>query len=905
MARLNLKAIEERIKPLAGQDDYDREFIFDLMLAYGRSKGNITRLRNGSLNIAEDPEHEVAQKNIVYFRETTGDLLEELERLRVSPTVVKFATRFVIVTDYTEMIAYDLKTRENRTFPLREIDQHFTFFLPWAGMEKAQYTAESHADVKAAEKMGTLFDELASANPSIMKDPEQRHGLNVFFTRLLFCYFAEDTGIFGENQFTNAVGSHTLEDGSDTADFIRDMFAALDEADPTKKPSHLADFPYVNGRLFRADAHLTVPRFSPKAREMLIELGRQIWLDINPDIFGSMFQAVVAPGKRSNLGQHYTSVPNILKTIEPLFMDELKEEFDKAYDSTNKLDKLLNRIAHIKVFDPACGSGNFLVIAYKELRRLEHAILRRQSELGSNHALFNESRINIENFYGIEIDDFAVEVAVLSMWIAKHQMNREFKEQFGISIPLIPLKETGQIHAGNATRIDWNDVCPNNGTDEIYLIGNPPYVGSSMQTKDQKEDFTSVFNASKYPKKLDYIALWFIKGSDYITNSKAELAFVSTNSVVQGEQAGILWPPIFEQGISIHFAHLSFKWENNAKASAGVTVVVIGLSPNLKSDNFIFHDDIKHSASHINGYLTNAPDAFVARRSVPLTKQLPNMTYGSKPTDGGGLSLDTLEKESFLASWPESARFLKKYMGAQEFIKGLERYCFWITDEEYEEAKSIEGVSQRLRNVEQARLSSKKKATRDIATAPYKFEYCAYKPTNSIIVPSVSSERREYIPMGFLGPDTVISNLAFAIYDAEPWLFALLTSQMHMAWTGAVGGKMKTDYRYSNTIVYNNFPVPELSERQKQRLTELALRVLDVREYHCDKTLAQLYDPDLMPDNLRQAHREVDEYVDSLYSKRTYETDEDRLSDLFARYEEMIAAEEAAKPKKKTRKRKK
>ncbi|ACP31865.1 hypothetical protein cauri_0266 [Corynebacterium aurimucosum ATCC 700975] len=432
MARLSLKAIEERIKPLAGKDEYDREFIFDLMLAYGRSKGNITRLRNGSLNIADDPAHEVAQKNVIYFRETTGDLLEELERLRVSPTVVKFATRFVIVSDYTKMIAYDLKTTENRAFPLRDIDQHFTFFLPWAGMEKAQYTAESHADVKAAEKMGQLFDELASANPGLMEDTEQRHGLNVFFTRLLFCYFAEDTGIFGENQFTNAVGSHTLEDGSDTADFIRDLFAALDEADPKKKPGHLADFPYVNGRLFRADAHLTVPRFSPKAREMLIGLGRQIWLNINPDIFGSMFQAVVAPGKRSNLGQHYTSVPNILKTIEPLFMDELKEEFDKAYDSTKKLDKLLDRIARIRVFDPACGSGNFLVIAYKELRRLEHAILQRQSELGSNHALFNESRINIENFYGIEIDDFAVEVAILSMWIAKHQMNREFQEQFGI-----------------------------------------------------------------------------------------------------------------------------------------------------------------------------------------------------------------------------------------------------------------------------------------------------------------------------------------------------------------------------------------------------------------------------------------------------------------------------------------
>lgn len=904
MARLNLKAIEERIKPLAGQDDYDREFIFDLMLAYGRSKGNITRLRNGSLNIAEDPEHEVAQKNIVYFRETTGDLLEELERLRVSPTVVKFATRFVIVTDYTEMIAYDLKTRENRTFPLREIDQHFTFFLPWAGMEKAQYTAESHADVKAAEKMGTLFDELASANPSIMKDPEQRHGLNVFFTRLLFCYFAEDTGIFGENQFTNAVGSHTLEDGSDTADFIRDMFAALDEADPTKKPSHLADFPYVNGRLFRADAHLTVPRFSPKAREMLIELGRQIWLDINPDIFGSMFQAVVAPGKRSNLGQHYTSVPNILKTIEPLFMDDLKEEFDKAYDSTNKLDKLLNRIARIKVFDPACGSGNFLVIAYKELRRLEHAILRRQSELGTNHALFNESRINIENFYGIEIDDFAVEVAVLSMWIAKHQMNREFKEQFGISIPLIPLKETGQIHAGNATRIDWNDVCPNNGTDEIYLIGNPPYVGSSMQTKDQKDDLAYVFQGEKYSKNLDYISLWFILGARYLRQTQARLAFVSTNSVAQGDHAGLLFPKILSNEVEIGYVYSSFKWENNAKRKAGVTVCVISLQRRTPKEKLIFTEDLVVTATQINGYLADGPIVYVSRRTKALG-DLPRMVRGSQPSDNGHLIFSPSEREKTLATDGSLAPYFRKYVGASDFMKDEERYCLWVEEDDRTKVESSPALKNRIELIRAFRLGRNDKATRDLALKPLQFKQPAYKPTDSIIVPSISSGRREYIPIGFLGPDTVISNKGFAVYDAEPWLFALLTSKIHMAWVNAVSGRMREDYQYSNTIVYNNFPVPELSDRQKQRLTELALRVLDVREYHCDKTLAQLYDPDLMPDNLRQAHSEVDEYVDSLYSKRMYETDEDRLSDLFARYEEMIAAEEAAKPKKKTRKRKK
>lgn len=904
MSRLNLKAIEERIKPLAGKDEYDREFIFDLMLAYGRSKGNITRLRNGSLNIADDPDHEVAQKNVIYFRETTGDLLQELERLRVSPVVIKFATRFIIVTDYTEMIAYDLKTAENRTFPLREIDQHFTFFLPWAGMEKAQYTAESHADVKAAEKMGKLFDELASANPGLMGDAKQRHGLNVFFTRLLFCYFAEDTGIFGENQFTNAVGSHTLEDGSDTADFIRDLFAALDESDPKKKPAHLADFPYVNGRLFRAAAHLTVPRFSPKAREMLIELGRQIWLDINPDIFGSMFQAIVTPGKRSNLGQHYTSVPNILKTIEPLFMDELKEELDKAYDNTTKLDKLLNRIARIKVFDPACGSGNFLVIAYKELRRLEHAILQRQSELGSNHALFNESRINIENFYGIEIDDFAVEVAILSMWIAKHQMNREFQEQFGISIPLIPLKETGQIHVGNATRADWSEICWNNGKDEIYLIGNPPYVGSSMQTTEQKQDLAYVFQNEKYSKNLDYISLWFVLGSRYIRSSRAKLAFVSTNSVAQGDHAGLLFPKVLSEGVEIGYAYTSFKWENNAKRNAGVTVCVISLQSRTSGEKLIFNEGLAVSAKQINGYLADGPIVYISRRSKPLA-DLPKMVRGSQPSDGGHLIFSPSERAGSIAADRSLAPYFRRYVGSSDFVKDEERYCLWVEEKSTAELENSPALQNRIRLIKEFRSERNDKTTRDFALKPLQFKQPAYKPTNSIIVPSVSSERREYIPMGYLGPDSVISNAAFAIYDAKPWLFALLTSKMHMAWTRAVGGKMKSDYRYSNTIVYNNFPVPELSERQKQNLTELALRVLDVREYHCDKTLAQLYDPDLMPDNLRQAHHEVDVYVDSFYSKRKYETDEERLSDLFAMYEEMVAAEEAAKPKKKTRKQKK
>lgn len=900
MARLNLKAIEKRVAHLTNQVEYDREFIFDLLLAFGRSKGNVTRLRNGSLNVADDPTHEIAQKNVVYFSEVDGGLLEELERLRTAPTVVKYSPRFIIVTDYEHVLAFDTKTTENRTFPIRQIDQHFTFFLPWAGMEKTQYTSESHADVKAAERMGKLFDELASANPDMMAADTSRHGLNVFFTRLLFCFFAEDTGIFGDNQFTNAVASQTLGDGSDTDTFLRELFAALDEPAPAKKPAYLVEFPYVNGRLFRSDAHLTVPRFSAKAREALIDLGTLKWQDINPDIFGSMFQAIVDPGQRSNLGQHYTSVPNILKTIEPLFLDELRDEFDSAYNSSTKLARLLDRIAAIKVFDPACGSGNFLVIAYKELRRLEHAILQRQAELAKAQPLFDKSRISIENFYGIEIDDFAVEVAILSLWIAKHQMNREFEQQFKVAIPLIPLKETGQIHAGNATRMGWNKVCPNNGEEEIYLISNPPYAGSKKQTAEQKADYGYVFGDRPYSKNLDYIALWFIKGAEYIAGTVAQLALVSTNSVVQGEHVGLMFPIIFDMGVEIGFAYTSFKWENNAKGNAGVTVVVIGLRAKSDAPKFLYTGGIKNQVGNINGYLADAASVFMGRRNTPLARVFPPMVFGSMPR--GPLDLTAQDARRLLDETPVAEPFIKRYTGASEYINGEDRYCLWIEDSQIEDARRIPEISRRLDRVARERSESKAPSTAKYASQPHRFVQIAYKPTDSIIVPSVSSELRAYIPMGYLGPNTVISNAAFAVYDAEPWLFALLTSQMHMAWVRAVGGKMKTDFRYSNTIVYNNFPVPEGVEKKKARLNETALRILDVREYHCERTLAELYDRDSMPRNLREAHEANDELVDSLYSAKPYNSDEERLADLFALYEEMIAAEEAAKPAKRSRK---
>lgn len=562
MATLSVREIEQRVTQIAEQDEFGDDLLFDLLLAYGRAQSNVTRLRNGSYNVAEDPSRDYAQKNIVYFRplvdghtpttpaEREAKLLDAVQHLRTHERVIRYNTRFVIATDYHWLAAVDIKTNENRIFPLGQLAKHYSFFLPWAGMEKAQYAAEKHADTKAAQHMGELFDALVKTNAVSLQTEQDRHRLNVFFTRLLFCYFAEDTGLFPDGSFTQAIASHSREDGTGTNTIIEEIFAALDVADKSDSPAHLQVFPYVNGRLFSDDERFQVPHFDAKSRDLLIRLGRLIWQDINPDIFGSMFQAVVHSGSRSELGQHYTSVPNILKTIEPLFLDELKLQFEAAYDSAPRLEKLLHRIGNIKVFDPACGSGNFLVIAYKELRRLEHAILQRLETLSvKRQTLFEQSVVKIDNFFGIEIDDFATEVAILALWIAKHQMNQEFEDKFGVTLHMIPLRSMGQITCANAARIDWEEICPHDADDEVYLIGNPPYLGSSMQSKEQKEDLALAYGSRPFSKNQDYISAWFIKGAEFIRDSQAELAFISTNSLVQGGHVSMVleWAGISDQ----------------------------------------------------------------------------------------------------------------------------------------------------------------------------------------------------------------------------------------------------------------------------------------------------------------------------------------------------------------------
>ena len=891
--RLSVRELEERVGALAGRKYFSQELLYDLLAAYGRSAGSITRLRKGDLNVARDPQAgEVAQKNVVYFRpvpreSSTDELLELMGELTDAEHVTRYSPRFVLVTDYHRLLAYDTRTRETLSTLLGEIGQHVAFFLPWAGMEKTTYISEHHADRKAADKMAVLFDELLKVTPSLKETPQSRHNLNTFFSRLLFCFFAEDTEVFTSNQFTNAVGSLTLKDGSDTHEVIAQIFAALDAEAREDKPAVAAGFPYVNGRLFAVQSGQYVPVFNRRARELLLELGALQWGDINPDIFGSMFQSVIDAGQRANLGQHYTSVPNILKTIEPLFLDDLKAQLEAAEGSTKRLRKLLDRIAGIKVFDPACGSGNFLVIAYNELRKLEHAILEKLQELSGDYQsqLLLESRIRIENFYGIEIDDFPAEIAVLSLWIAKHQMNVEFKQKFGTSIPLIPLREAGAIRCDNAARLDWQEVCPNNGEEEIYLIGNPPYVGSSMQTKEQKEDFSIVFGKRKYGKNLDYVSLWFIKGADYISRSNSQLAFVATNSIVQGLHISMLFPHILTEHVEIGYAYTSFKWTNNAKGNAGVTVIVLSLRPEgIKSPKYIFSGGVRTEAKNINWYLLDSPNIVLDSPRHPISNEFPPMVYGNKPSDGGNLFLDILEYQDLVTAHPDAKKYTHPILGSAEFINGKDRWCLWITDEQVKDASEIPPIAERLERVRAMRLCSKAAITREFASQPHRFLQLSYKKTDSLIVPRVSSERREYIPIGYLGPDTVISDSAFAVYDAEPWLFALLTSRMHMVWTRTVGGRMKTDYRYSNTVVYNNFPVPELSARAKSELTDAALRVLDVREYHSEMTLAQLYDPDTMPQDLRLAHEQLDLLVDSLYRDTPFASDDERLKRLFNLY---------------------
>lgn len=872
---MKVSQIEQNLRDL--MQSYDRDsFIYDLLLAYGLPKASITRLKKGNLDLSSDIAEVSWKKKVLFRKEYSEDLHGTISELA---SRANNNQRFVIATDFELFLAIDLATEEALDVDFLDLPRHFDFFLPWAGMEKTQHANENPADVRAAERMAKLFAQIKKDNPD--DSPAAIHDLNVFMSRLLFCFFAEDTGIFSDGQFTNSINSHTQEDGSDLSDYLDKLFWVLDTHPQDRKgvPAFLENFPYVNGSLFRRS--LKPPKFTKRSRRAVIESGKLDWSSINPDIFGSMMQAVITTEDRGGMGMHYTSVPNIMKVIRPLFLDELYDLYQSSKGNSKKVSSLLFRLTQIKIFDPACGSGNFLIIAYKELRRLEMLIFK-------ENGMMALSGISLSQFYGIELDDFACEIAQLSLWLAEHQMNIEFLEQFGRTNPTLPLKEAGNIRHGNACSIDWETVCPTDNDQYIYVLGNPPYRGYSLQTEEQKADMAAVFAGASSYRKLDYITCWFLKGARYISGTAISLAFVSTNSICQGVQVAILWPLLYNENIEIGFAHRSFRWENNAKGNAGVWVIVIGLrNEEKKGQKYIFDSDRRLSASNINPYLSDARNVIVTDRRTPLG-DLPKMVSGLKAGDNGYLILAEEEKEKLLQIRPEADTYVKRYVGNRDFVHGINRFCIWVRPHEFEAASQIPELKERFDKLRSFRLRSKKPATRRKAATPYAFDETGLVEANSILIPQTGSERREYLPIGFVDANTVISNGARAIYNSDPWIFALISSKMHMSWVKAVAGRLKMDMQYSNTLCYNTFPFPTISERQKDELTRSALNILSERENYSEKTLAQLYDPLRMPQSLRDVHALNDTTVEQCYRNKPFLSDEERLSYLLELYVEML-----------------
>lgn len=886
-----LSQIENNVAKLIKNFSKDT-FIFDLLLAYGLPKATITRLVKGASNLSK-VEGEVSLKKKLFFKEVYDkDLHLSITELAEG---LKHNQRFVIVTDYSTLLAKDTQIDKFLDIQIKDLPKNFDFFLPWAGMEKAQLQNENPADIKAAMKMGKLFEDIKGHNND--DSLEFKKDLNVFLSRLLFCFFAEDAEIFEENLFSNSISSHTQENGSDFSIYLERLFQVLNtkENERVNIPDYLNKFPYVNGGLF-AVSHKT-PKLSGSIRKAIIEAGTLDWANINPDIFGSMFQAVNYADSRGTLGQHFTSVPNIIKVIEPLFLNDLKEEFENSKGNNKKLSQLLNRLKNIKIFDPACGSGNFLIIAYKELRRLEMEIFKEMGSLAL-------SEISLSHFYGIEIDEFAKEIAILALWLAKHQMNVEFFKEFGRTNPTLPLTDTGNILQGNACRLDWEKVCPKVKDDEIYVLGNPPYLGAKLQNVIQKEDVKLLFKGYKKYNNLDYIACWFYKASLYLT-SKIKVAFVSTNSICQGTQVFDLWPNIFKLNIEIGFAVKDFIWSNNAKNKATVMCSIIGLRIIESKPKYIHSEGILKEVENINGYLLNSANIFIEKRTSPLSN-LPKMIQGNIALDNGFLQLTAEEKDVLISQYPNSKVLVRKIYGSRELINDMERYCLWISNDKLNLAMSIKPIRERIENIRAIRLKGATNA-KSCADRPHQFCMTNTAKNSQIILPIVSSERRDYIPMAYKDKSAIVTHAAQVILDAELYVFSILNSKMQMIWVRSLAGKLEMRFRYSAGICWYSFPFPNISKHRKEELTQSALNIIDERLKYSEKTLSELYDPDKMPEGLREAHHQNDLAVERCYRSNPFSSDEERLEYLFKLYETMIKEEKDSgtlfAKEKKTRKR--
>lgn len=903
---LSYQDIESALTVFKEKDVVAGEVGYEILKAFGKGEADIRRYRDGKGVLARYDG--LLIKGLFGYKSvsTTTSLTATLEEMKQDPQVVKAAPKIVAVSDGETILAYDMRERESYENPLNRLYCDFAFFYPLCGVERFTNIDESPADVKAAEKLAKLHDELRAYNEFSSKS--ELHDLNIFIARLLFCFFAEDTGIFEDNLFTGSVVRYTKEDGSDLADYLGAAFNVMDvrlRNEDTLKI--ISQFPYVNGGLFAK--HIQIPKMGFRSRKIIIECGELDWKNINPDIFGSMIQAVVDPNVRATQGMHYTSVPNIMKVINPLFLDDLQgaynhlrdqyEQKKRQYDIGGLTDtlynkdlkvihkdcqKLLGRMSKMKFFDPACGSGNFLIITYKALRMLEMDILRLMRQIIPELDFFDSSVIQLKQFYGIELLDFPHEVAMLSMWLAEHQMNRKLHDDFGVNTQALPLHNITQIVCGNACRMDWKEVCPHTADEEVFVFGNPPYLGSRNQDKEQKYDMKAVFR--KDFGSLDYIACWFYKGAKYIENSKAECAFVTTNSICQGLQVALLWKRVLQNGVEVSFAHTSFKWSNNAKHNAAVTVAIVGITAH-KRPKYLFTDDRVMTVDNITAYLFPGKDIFVESASMPLNKSMPQMNFGNMAADGGQLLFTTSEKDDFVSKEPESEQYFRQIYGSEELINGKDRWCLWLYGHDVSDFEDFPLIKERI---DKLRAIREKSSRPQLAEIPHLFAQITQPMgVNCIVVPRHSSETREYIPMGYIDKSKLASDACMVVGTDDISIFGILTSRLHMAWVRTVGGRLKTDYRYSAQLCYNTFPFPKLTAEKKQALSEAAEEVLLTRADHPEKTLAELYDPEKMPEDLRNAHHVLDDLVESCYPGYPFANDEARLECLFKLYEKMTA----------------
>lgn len=914
---MNAVEIEEAISSLAEQPFNAAEFPFAFLQAFGNKDTTIKRLRKGESN-KSDLGGVLQTNNIHIAVAAPGEVTTTLAALKASPATTRAKAKFVLATDGDTFEAEELTSGETVACDFADFPDHFGFFLPLAGITTVKQVRDSSFDIRATIRLNRLYIELLKDNPE-WGTADRRPDMNHFMARLIFCFFAEDTDIFSKPLlFTNMVEQMSARDSSNTHEVIGTLFRAMNmkhaERAAANIPRWADQFPYVNGGLFSGG--LDVPRFSRIARSYLLHIGSLDWKKINPDIFGSMIQAVADDEERGALGMHYTSVPNILKVLNPLFLDDLRSRLDEAGDNARTLLNLRKRMSRIRVFDPACGSGNFLVIAYKQMREIEAEINRRRGETGSR------SEIPLTNFRGIELRSFPAEIARLALVIAEYQCDVLYRGQKEALQDFLPLDAENWITCGNALQLDWFSIWPTRATGvklhsddlfqtpldqaeidfkyeggETYICGNPPYVWSNDQSASQKDDMAALFGPElRSWKTLNYVAGWFIKCAEYMRSGAAECALVSTNTICQGQNNSLLWPVLYRKGCEIGFAHTSFKWRNLASKNAGVTVVIVGLRLKSNREKKLFWAEpdgtqgVK-TVKNISSYLTATDNVVVAKHTSPLSA-LPDMKFGNKPVDGGNLILSRQEFEQLEIPSSLKQSIVRRMYGAAEVIDGIVKYCLWMPEAQMGEGASYLELLRRVEAVAKIRKTSSDFGEKSKNHRPHQFREMRCGTKWTVALPSVSSESREYLPATVLDANSVISNRNYGIYDGPLWTLAILVSRLHWVWADTVCGKLELRFSYTNALGWNAFPVPNLTEKNKADLTRCAEDILLVRESHFPATIADLYDPDNMPSDLRETHERNDETLERIYIGRRFRNDTERLDRLFELYTKMTSKKE-------------